>query len=123
MKVLFEKLEGISIDPKYLLSIAHKADHVLAVWWYNPETGELRTAPHSKLGHLSKEFGDVDKDSWLRGRAFKFSNKNILIAYGKEFTPERIWDIVDKLSMQSNIKIDSIIDHNGVDLFNILESK
>jgi len=121
-------------DPSGMLRAAHNQKNVLLVWWYSLVTGEFRKrkdfgASHSDemeqefLRQIQKEEGGLTP--WVRGRVFKYAEKVYLIVYWPEkkgVISRTLLDLLDKVSNSIDVSVDRVIDDNGNDLSNMLES-
>ena len=119
------KIQKPDIDPKYLYSIAHKAENVKLIWWYSSTTGEIILSDNPEYTHSHEMFTDVAyKPVWVRGRVFELQGKTFLIIYlskTKRLSSRQILDLIDKLNSKMDTQIDYVIDSEGKDLSYLLE--
>jgi len=122
MKELLEGLLPITIEPKFLMAVAHKDANVRSIWWYNVATGEMRSSSNPKDIHSSDVFKDVAHTAgWIRGRVFEFEGKAFLIIYTDRLTASQLLDIISKAEMFTKLTIDHAVDYDGKDMSHILE--
>lgn len=121
-----KEVTKLNIESKYLLSAAHKPQHVKGVWWYDTKSGEIKISKESKSKHDDEEFKLIaHKPGWIKGRVFELNNKNVLLMYLSEkmhVSDSMLIDLIDKINLMTKLNVDFIVDHEGNDLSNVLES-
>ena len=113
-------------DPSGLIHAAHEYENILLVWWYNPLTAEFIKSKDPKALHVY-DIGIRVKNykDWFRGRVFKYQGKVYLIVYypeKKKLTSLQLTDIFDKAYNSVDEPITRVIDDNGKDISNLMES-
>lgn len=111
-----------SLDPKFLISFAHKPEHVKGIWWYSLSTGEMKI--DKTHNHNDKVFKDVAyKPDWVKGRVFDYQDEMYLMVYsGTQLKDIQLIDIVDKIKHLIGVDVHKVIDATGEDLSYLLES-
>jgi len=98
--------------------LAHDPDIIIAVWWYNYDEDKL----YLKRGvayHKDGTFPTKGGKGWIRGRVFKYDDKNVLIVYVHDMPTGRIsigilLKIIDQTQADlSDISLDLVVEEEG----------
>jgi len=114
-------------DPSGLGHAANDPRNCKLVWWYDPRSAEFVKSRDPKHLHVLDVSRNVIKDyqHWVRGRVFQYQGKGYLVVYfpeKKHLLSHQLVDILDKAMNSVDIQIDKVIDDNGRDLHDMLES-
>jgi len=120
--------EVIDIPQHLLIMAGHNPKNVKFVWYYDNDSKKVIGSFKAK-SHDDNEFASiVNKENAVRGRVFETQGKTFLIIYGKiagfrDASNEEIRSIYLQVTKEYPTNIDYVIDEEGNDLNNILESK